>query len=208
MLSQATFLFKSANAHGVHSPFVFNIVMNSFYEKHFRLGKSEYKALPQELSYRKTEILYKLIRHFKATKLLALGDNAQSVTNTLRQLGENSKLQLWFFSTLAPIRGGIEIGIVSDSSSTGVLEAFEEIIRNSNNTTICVIDNIHASEETENAWEIIKKDPRVTVTIDTFHLGLAFFRRESVKQHFIIRTRTSFFTDAVLGMRNLWGLLG
>lgn len=202
-----SFLWKSANAHGVHSPFVFNIVKNAFYEKYFRLGKSEYKVLPQGLSYRKTEILYKLIRHFKATKLLALGDNATAVTDTLRQLGENSKLQLWFFSTLAPIRGGVEIGIISDSSKTGVLEAFEEIIRNSNNNTMCVIDNIHASQQMEWAWEALKKDPRVTVTIDTYHLGLVFLRRESVKQHFTIRANTSFMMDVFLGIRNLWGLI-
>lgn len=207
-MSYTSFLLQSANAHGVHSPFVFKIVTNGLYEKHFRLPKSEYKALPKGLSYAKTEILYKLIRHFKVTKLLALGENAPAVTDTLRQLGENSKLQLWFFSTLAPIQGGIEIGIISDTTKAGVLEAFEEIIKNSNNNTMCVIDNIHASQQMEWAWEAIKKDPRVTVTIDTYHLGLVFFRRESVKQHFAIRANTNFFMDAFLGIRNLWGLLG
>lgn len=208
MLSYTSFLIKSANAHSVHSPFVFNIVTNGLYEKHFRLGKSEYKVLPKGLSYAKTDILYRLIRHFKTTKLLALGENAPAVTDTLRQLGENSKLQLWFFSTLAPIQGGIEIGIISDTTKAGVLEAFEEIIKNGNNNTMCVVDNIHASQQMEWAWEAVKKDPRVTVTIDTYHLGLVFFRRESVKQHFTIRANTNFFMDAFLGIRNLWGLLG
>ncbi|MCR5863001.1 hypothetical protein LRS05_13050 [Flavobacterium sp. J372] len=157
MLSKTEFLLKSSNAHGVHSPFVFNIVQNALYAKHFRLSKGEYKALPQGWSYQKTDILYRLIRHFKATKLLALGENATAVTDTLRQLGENSRLQLWFFSTLAPIQGGIEIGIVSDTTKTGALKAFEEIIKNSNNNTMCVIDNIHTSQQMEWAWEAIKK---------------------------------------------------
>lgn len=207
MLSKTEFLIKSANAHGVHSPFVFNIVQNALYAKHFRLSKGEHKALPQGWSYPKTDILYRLIRHFKATKLLALGENATAVTDTLRQLGENSRLQLWFFSTLAPIQGGIEIGIVSDTTKAGLLEAFEEIIKNSNNNTMCVIDNIHSSQQMEWAWKAIKKDPRVTVTIDTYHLGLVFFRRESVKQHFTIRANTNFLMDAILGIRNLWGLI-
>lgn len=202
-----SFLWKSANAHGVHSPFVFNIVQNGLYAKPFRLSKGEYKAVPQGFSFTKTDILYRLIRHFKAKKLLALGNNATAVTDTLRQLGENSKLQLWFFSTLAPIQGGIEIGVISDSSKTGVLEAFEEIIRNSNNNTMCVIDNIHMSQQMEWAWEALKKDPRITVTIDTYHLGLVFLRRESVKLHFTIRANTNFVMDAFLGIRNLWGLI-
>ncbi|MGV3460135.1 MAG: hypothetical protein ACO1N9_06740 [Flavobacterium sp.] len=202
-----SFLWKSANAHGVHSPFVFNIVQNGLYAKPFRLSKGEYKVLPQGFSFAKTDILYRLTRHFKATKLLALGGNAQAVTETIRQLGENSRLQLWFFSTLAPIQGGVEIGIVSDSTQAGVMEAFEEIIKNCSNNTMCVIDNIHESQQMEWAWEAIKKDPRVTVTVDTYHLGLVFFRHESVKQHFTIRANTNFLMDAFLGIRNLWGLI-
>jgi len=37
------------------------------------------------------------------------------------------------------------------------------------------------------AWEIIKKNPKVTVTIDTFQWGMVFFRREQEKEHFVIR---------------------
>ena len=207
-LSYTEFLWKSSNAHGVHSPFVFAIVTNSFYAKHFRLGKSEYHALPAGLNYKKTALLYRLIRHFKATKLLVLGEGAAPVIDTLRQLGENSKLQLWFFSPIAPIPGGIEIGIISDISKTEILSSFEQIAANTNNNSVCVIDNIHSTLYREEAWEAIKKDPRVTVTIDTYHVGLVFFRRESAKQHFTIRAYTNFFLNAFVGIRSLWGLLG
>ncbi len=37
------------------------------------------------------------------------------------------------------------------------------------------------------AWEIIKQNQNVTVTIDTFFWGIVFFRKEQVKQHFKIR---------------------
>jgi hypothetical protein len=39
----------------------------------------------------------------------------------------------------------------------------------------------------EEAWEIIKKNPKVTVTIDTFQWGIVFFRKEQLKEHFVIR---------------------
>jgi hypothetical protein len=39
----------------------------------------------------------------------------------------------------------------------------------------------------EAAWEEIKTHPEVRVSIDTFFLGLVFFRKEQVKQHFTIR---------------------
>jgi len=37
------------------------------------------------------------------------------------------------------------------------------------------------------AWEAIKKHPKVTVTIDTFSFGIVFFRQEQAKEHFKIR---------------------
>ena len=36
-------------------------------------------------------------------------------------------------------------------------------------------------------WHIIKQHPKVTVTIDIFHLGIVFFRKEQAKEHFTIR---------------------
>jgi hypothetical protein len=37
------------------------------------------------------------------------------------------------------------------------------------------------------AWEEIKMHDRVTVTLDLFYFGIVFFRKEQVKQHFIIK---------------------
>ncbi|MEO8583340.1 MAG: class I SAM-dependent methyltransferase [Flavitalea sp.] len=51
-----------------------------------------------------------------------------------------------------------------------------------------IFDDIHWSEEMESAWENIKKDPAVMLSIDLFFLGIVFFRPEfKVKQHFVIR---------------------
>lgn len=53
---------------------------------------------------------------------------------------------------------------------------------------ILVFDDIHWSEEMEQAWEEIQRDPRVYMTIDLFFIGLVVLRDEfKVKQHFVIR---------------------
>lgn len=53
----------------------------------------------------------------------------------------------------------------------------------------CVVfDDIHWSREMEEAWELIKAHPKVTLTIDLFFIGVVFFRKaQKVKQHFAIR---------------------
>jgi predicted O-methyltransferase YrrM len=73
-------------------------------------------------------------------------------------------------------------------SKEATLDYFEFLLPTITNETVWIFDDIHWSQEMEEAWEIIKKHPKVTVTIDTFQWGLVFFRREQPKEHFIIRT--------------------
>lgn len=72
-------------------------------------------------------------------------------------------------------------------SKIATLDYFELLLPTITNDTVWIFDDIHWSAEMEEAWEIIKKHPKVTVTIDTFQWGLVFFRREQPKEHFIIR---------------------
>lgn len=54
--------------------------------------------------------------------------------------------------------------------------------------SVLVFDDIHWSAEMEQAWEEIKADPRVMLSIDLFFVGLVFFSPSfKVKQHFTIR---------------------
>ncbi|RTY82320.1 class I SAM-dependent methyltransferase [Flavobacterium sp. ZB4P23] len=73
-------------------------------------------------------------------------------------------------------------------SKKATLDYFEVLLPTITNETLWIFDDIHWSPEMEQAWEIIKNHPKVTVTIDTFQWGLVFFRREQPKEHFVIRT--------------------
>lgn len=64
---------------------------------------------------------------------------------------------------------------------------FEICLTNIHNDTVFVFDDIHWSEEMEQAWAYIKKHPSVSVTVDLFWVGLVFFRQEQPKQDFILR---------------------
>jgi predicted O-methyltransferase YrrM len=65
---------------------------------------------------------------------------------------------------------------------------FRQLLPVCHNDTILIFDDIHWSEEMEQAWEEIKKDGSVKLTIDLFFIGLVFFKKEfKVKQDFAIR---------------------
>ena len=56
-----------------------------------------------------------------------------------------------------------------------------------NQKGVLAIDDIHYSEEMERAWSELKADPRVTTTMDLYHLGLIFVDSHYLKRHYKIR---------------------
>ena len=63
----------------------------------------------------------------------------------------------------------------------------EACMNKRSNGALFIFDDIHWSKEMEFAWKTLVEDPRCTVTIDLFRLGLIFFREEQAKEHFILR---------------------
>ncbi len=67
------------------------------------------------------------------------------------------------------------------------IDYFETVLPYCHNDTIILFDDIHWSEEMQEAWEFIKNHEKVTRTIDIFEMGIVFFRRENrQKEHMLI----------------------
>ncbi|HND45480.1 MAG TPA: class I SAM-dependent methyltransferase [Chitinophagales bacterium] len=69
-----------------------------------------------------------------------------------------------------------------------VVEYFKTILPYCNNDTVIAIDDIHWSEDMEEAWQFIKNHENVTVSIDIFEMGFVFIRKENIqKSHCVIQ---------------------
>lgn len=141
-----------------------------------------------------------------ATSALALGNPKASIT-TLEGCGETAnqcQLQLQkfnintvksivtefstYFKTINHKPEAINlIYFDGNHSKKATLDYFECLLPTITNDCVWIFDDIHWSTEMEEAWENIKKHPKVKVTIDTFQWGFVFFRKEQEKEHFIIR---------------------
>ncbi|WP_264563529.1 O-methyltransferase [Flavobacterium sp. N3904] len=142
-----------------------------------------------------------------ATSALSLGNSKAKIT-TLEGCPETAKkaqLQLRKFncsnvkSIITEFNSYLEICNLKSKicdliyfdgnhSKKATLDYFELLLPTTANETVWIFDDIHWSKEMEEAWDIIRKHPKVTVSIDTFQWGLVFFRYEQPKQHFVIRT--------------------
>ena len=64
---------------------------------------------------------------------------------------------------------------------------FNQCMEHIHEGTVFIFDDIHWSQKMEQAWNEIKQDSRITITIDLFKIGIVFFRKGQVKQDFILR---------------------
>jgi predicted O-methyltransferase YrrM len=67
------------------------------------------------------------------------------------------------------------------------LDYFEYALNHSTENAFIVFDDIHWSDEMEEAWEIIQLDERINLSLDLFRLGIISKRNGQRKQHFIVK---------------------
>lgn len=165
---------------------------------------------------KRAELLYRIVQYFEpkdileigtsvglATSALSLGNRTSSIV-TLEGCPETAGIAQQQFEEIGfdninsvVTEFGSYLQTVSDSfqfiyfdgnhSKKATLDYFELLLPTITNNSVWIFDDIHWSAEMEEAWNIIKQNPKVTVTIDTFQWGLVFFRREQEKENFVIR---------------------
>lgn len=172
--SYLKFLWHSKNEHSVHSPFVFQLLTKGFYNKKINLPVGKYNS-------KKHQLLFKIIRFFEPKSILFLDESL--IEKEIITLGNpKAKTDL---ENQKEFYDCIYFGQSVCNSAT--IKSFEELMQKAENDSFWIIENIHSNKNTTTLWELLKQHPKGTVTIDTFHFGLLFFRKEQHKEHFIIR---------------------
>lgn len=77
--------------------------------------------------------------------------------------------------------------IDGDHRRESVVRYFRKMSGLSHNDTVIVIDDIHHSKEMEEAWDEIKRDEKVSFTVDIFRMGIVFFRKGMSRYNYVIR---------------------
>jgi len=109
---------------------------------------------------------------FKRLKLENINMNVGDFKTTLpKTLDEMKQLGLVFFD--------------GNHRKAPTLEYFEMAMRYADENSIFIFDDIYWSEEMIEAWNILKKDNRVSLSIDLFSMGILFFKKDfKEKQHY------------------------
>lgn len=67
------------------------------------------------------------------------------------------------------------------------LANFNALLKISHTYTIFIFDDIHWSAGMQAAWNEISDHERVTLSIDLFHMGIIFLRKDVIRQKLVIR---------------------
>jgi predicted O-methyltransferase YrrM len=243
------FLLKSSNQHGVHSPFVYDLITKCFYDKSsydnyqtienyrkellqnntvievkdFGAGSRVFSSNQRKVSAiaknagitkKRAQLLTRLVSYLNVQKCLELGTslgigtiamkNATDVC-TIEGCPETAAIaeqQLRKYDmnnqslSIAPFEKALSqymddlfdlVYFDGNHQKEATLQYFEQLLNTAHNDSVFIFDDIHWSKDMNEAWETIKNHPKVTVTIDTFFWGFVFFRKEQVKEHFIVR---------------------
>ena len=165
------------------------------------------------------QLLFRLIDHFNARRILELGtgtgmgtlylafpdrrskvvtlESNPQLCEVSRQLFEATELKHVkvvegkFQHNLPGVLADFDkldfVFFDGDHRRESTLAYFEQCLDKIHNDSIFVFDDIHWSHDMEKAWEAIVEHPSVTLSMDLYRIGLVFFRRECIKQHYVVR---------------------
>ena len=119
------------------------------------------------------EIAEKATENFKKLGLQNIEQHIGNFDDVLPKiLSEKEKVDLVFFD--------------GNHRKEPTLNYFKQCLAKAHENSVFIFDDIYWSKEMAEAWDEIKMNERVTVTLDLFYMGIVFFRKEQVKQHFTI----------------------
>ena len=252
IIAYLKFLFSSTNQHGVHSPFIYNVVTKCLYDHTTDEAYKDIEAYRNNLhqsketievldlgqgsktlnnqkrpisrmaktsssSTKNAKLLLRLVKYFNCRSILELGTslgiatysmakgNSAARITTIEGCPNTSNFAKERFKELQITNSKFVIGDFASSipnlteatfdfiffdghhNKSATIQYFEALLPKAHNDCVFVFDDIYWSRGMTEAWEYIKNHNAVTVTVDTFYLGIVFFRKEQEKEHFKIR---------------------
>lgn len=74
----------------------------------------------------------------------------------------------------------------ADFSLSDIQTVFEQCLARSNESSLFVVQDIYASKAITRWWKGLVNDERLGITFDLYDMGLIFFDKTKIKQHYVV----------------------
>jgi len=179
------FLYSSTNQHGVHSPFVYSLVTLCFYDKKH---KDYYRTLlefqkngtrPKYVAKKYAKLFNRFINYLDIKKVY-LDESIPKQAEELLKIGKE-------VSVSKQSKEEEKFDFLFMDLDLHTTEEIIKIFPYTHNDAVLVLKNPYKTRQSLEKWSVLKLKPEVKVTINTYNYGFIFFRKEQVKEHFVIR---------------------
>ena len=189
--------FRYRCGYGVHSPFAFSLITDVIYEKmsyyaYDSLEKEQKKIVEERGCNKGTQkvnrFLFRLVNKVQPATIVEVG--RPSVTSLYLQSAKPSAEYL-FASDLSELFLDTDVPVdflyLNDYQNPCLLEeVFRVCVRRTTLKSVFVVHGICYSKEMRAFWKRLQADERVGITFDLYDIGLLFFDKTKIKQHYIV----------------------
>ncbi|GAE82813.1 hypothetical protein [Bacteroides reticulotermitis] len=189
--------FRKRCGYGVHSPFAFSLITDVIYEKRpyyaYRLLERQQKQMPGERrwnwgSRKVNRLLFRLVNRIQPDTIIEVGCPSAS---SLYLQGAKPSANYLFAADHSELfldaDASIDFLYLNDATRPELVEeVFRLCVDRLATDGICVIRGICYSKAMRTLWEQLKADDHVGISFDLYDLGLLFFDKTKIKQHYIV----------------------
>lgn len=140
-----------------------------------------------------TAYLAKAAPEARVTTVEGCPQTASVAAENLQKLGIiNVDLKVGNFDHVLPeILSAVEkldfVFIDGNHRKEATIDYFQQCLPKLHEGSVMIFDDIYWSKGMQEAWDVIKAHPQVTVSVDLFWVGMVFFRTGQIKQDFKIK---------------------
>ena len=167
------FLLKSSNAHGVHSPFVYDLITLCLRKKRKKdiLFEKFLDGFPDYFNSKSIQVLNDLILYLKTKNYYSVTEEKHSFL----QLPSLTKLQK---------KHPENTDLIYVSENNQNIKLLLDLISNLKQNGLLIFENPYSNKA---LWEEVKNKLDTQIVVDTFYYGLIFNRKQQAKENFKIR---------------------
>lgn len=187
--------FRYRCGYGVHSPFAFSLITDVVYEKMpyyaYQSLQKEQKKMSRERGWTKgtkkvNRFLFRLVNKVQPATIVEVG--CPSAASLYLQSAKPSAEYL-FASDLSELF--LDVGVpvdflyLNDYRHPELLEeTFRICARRTSSRSVFVVHGICYTKAMKELWRRLQEDERVGITFDLYDVGLLFFDKTKIKQHY------------------------
>lgn len=185
--------------YGVHSPFAFELITCLIYEKapYYAYKELEAEEKKQKRNHGKgwksesrkvKRLLFRLVNRVQPDTIVDAG--VPSSSSLYLQSGK-ATADYTFASELSELflEAGVPVDLLyihKAKDPSFVEEVFRICAARSTQQSVFVIGGIHYSGAMKQLWKRLKTDDKVGITFDLYDVGILFFDKTKIKQHYIV----------------------